>query len=56
MDHVSQFIVDLSWGLTFGALIAVGMLAAKASGVAVAALAALGLGWSIWKGWRKRRR
>lgn len=56
MDHISQFIVDLSWGLTFGALIAVGVVAAKASGVAAAALAALAVIWAIWKAVARRRR
>jgi hypothetical protein len=53
MDVISQFIVDLSWGLTFGALIAVGLLIAKAAGWVLAALVACGLGWF---GWRRRRR
>ena len=53
MDVISQFIVDLSWGLTFGALLAVGFVVAKAAGWVLAGLVAVGLGW--W-GWRRRRR
>lgn len=55
MDVISQFIVDLSWGLTFGALIAVGMVVAKAAGWVLAGLVAGGLGWLGWRRWRKRR-
>ena len=54
MDHLSQFLVDLSWGLTFGALIAVGILAAQAAGYVAAGLAALGLGWTCWRRLRRR--
>ena len=54
MDVISQFIVDLSWGLTFGALIAVGILVAKAAGWVLAVLAAAGLGWFGWRRWRRR--
>lgn len=53
MDVISQFIVDLSWGLTFGALIAVGIVVGKAAGWAVAGIAVLG---AIWFAWRKFRR
>ena len=53
MDVISQFIVDLSWGLTFGALIAVGVVIAQAAGWVLAGIGALGLGWF---GWRKLRR
>ena len=55
MDVISQFIVDLSWGLTFGALIAVGIVVAKAAGWVLAGLVALGCGWRGWKKWRRRR-
>ena len=54
MDHVSQFIVDLSWGLTFGALIAAGVLAGEVALWAAAALAVLGLGWLAWRKLRRR--
>ena len=54
MDHVSQFIVDLSWGLTFGALIAAGTLAAQAAGIVVAGLVSLALGWLVWRKLRRR--
>lgn len=53
MDVISQFIVDLSWGLTFGALIAVGIVVAQATGWVAAAIAALG---AIWFAWRRIRR
>jgi nitrate reductase gamma subunit len=53
MNVIAQILVDLSWGLTFGALIAAGTLAAKAAGAALGGLVALGLGW-LW--WRRRRR
>jgi LPXTG-motif cell wall-anchored protein len=56
LDHISQFIVDLSWGLTFGALIAVGILAAEAAGVIFAGLVALALGGFFWRRWRRRSR
>lgn len=55
MDVISQFIVDLSWGLTFGALIAVGIVIAKATGWVLAAVVACGVGWLGWRRWRKRR-
>ena len=55
MDVISQFIVDLSWGLTFGALIAVGIVFAKAAGWVLAGLVALGCCWWGWKKWRRRR-
>ena len=54
MDHISQFIVDLSWGLTFGALIAVGTLAAQAAGGIAIALVTTGLGWALWRKLRRR--
>ena len=54
MDHVSQFIVDLSWGLTFGALIAAGTLAAQAAVIVVVGLAAAALGWLAWRKLRRR--
>ena len=54
MDVISQFIVDLSWGLTFGALIAVGIVVAKAAGWVLAGLLAVALGWFGWR-WCKRR-
>ena len=53
MDVISQFIVDLSWGLTFGALIAVGILVAQAAGWVAAGIAAIG---AMWFGWRRFRR
>ena len=56
MDVISQFIVDLSWGLTFGALIAVGIVVAQAASGAVAGLVALGAIWSIWHRFRQRKR
>ena len=56
MDVISQFIVDLSWGLTFGALIAVGIVVAQAAGWMLAGLAVVGLGWFGWRRWRRRRR
>ena len=55
MDVISQFIVDLSWGLTFGALIAVGTLAAEAAAVALAALVGLGLAFALYRKLRRRR-
>ena len=55
MDVISQFIVDLSWGLTFGALIAVGIVVAKAAGWVLAGLVILGGGWWGWKRWRRHR-
>ena len=55
MDVISQFIVDLSWGLTFGALIAVGIAIAKAAGWALAGAAACGVGWFGWRRWRRKR-
>jgi hypothetical protein len=54
MNAISQFIVDLSWGLTFGALIAVGVVIAKAAGWVLAALALVGLGWWGWRRWQRR--
>ena len=56
MNVISQFIVDLSWGLTFGALIAVGFVVAKAAGWVLAGLVALGVGWLGWKRWRRSKR
>ena len=55
MDVISQLIVDLSWGLTFGALIAVGVLVAKIAGWVLAGLVVAGCGWFGWKRWRKRK-
>ena len=55
MDVISQFIVDLSWGLTFGALIAVGIVVAKAAGWLLAGLVVTGLGWWGWRKWRGRK-
>ena len=55
MDVISQFIVDLSWGLTFGALIAVGIVVAKVAGWVLAGLAVVGLGWFGWRTWRQGR-
>ena len=55
MDVISQFIVDLSWGLTFGALIAVGIVVVKAAGWVTAGLVVVTLGWFGWRRWRKRR-
>ena len=55
MDVISQFIVDLSWGLTFGALIAVGIVVAKAAGWVLAGLVVAGLGWWGWRRWRGRK-
>lgn len=56
MDVISQFIVDLSWGLTFGALIAVGIVLAQAMGWAVAGLAGFGAIWFAWRRIRRRKR
>ena len=56
MDVISQFIVDLSWGLTFGALIAVGIVVAQATGWVAAVLAALGAIWFAWRRIRRRKR
>ena len=56
MDVISQFIVDLSWGLTFGALIAVGIVVAQAAGWVLAGLSVVGLGWIGWRRWRRRGR
>ena len=56
MDVISQFIVDLSWGLTFGALIAVGIVVAEAAGYIVAGIAAIGLVWFVWRRVRRRKR
>ena len=55
MDGISQFIVDLSWGLTFGALIAVGIVVAKAAAWVLAGLVVFGLGWFGWRKWRRRK-
>jgi hypothetical protein len=55
MDVISQFIVDLSWGLTFGALIAVGIVIAKAAGWVLVGLVACAVGWFGWRRWRQRR-
>ena len=55
MDVISQFIVDLSWGLTFGALIAVGIVVAQAAGWVLAGLIVLGTGWFGWRRWRQRK-
>ena len=55
MDVISQFIVDLSWGLTFGALIAVGIVVAKAAAWVLAGLVVTGLGWWGWRKWRGRK-
>jgi hypothetical protein len=54
MNVIAQIIVDLSWGLTFGALIAAGTLAAKAAGVVGGAVVGVGLGWFAWRRWRRR--
>ena len=56
MDVISQFIVDLSWGLTFGALIAVGIVLAQATGWAAAVIAAFGAIWFAWRRIRRRKR
>lgn len=56
MDVISQFIVDLSWGLTFGALIAVGIVLAQAAGWAMAGLGALGAIWLAWRRFRRGKR
>ena len=55
MNAIAQIIADLAWGLTFGALIAVGILIAKAAGWVLAGLVACGLGWFGWRRWRRRR-
>ena len=55
MDVISQFIVDLSWGLTFGALIAVGIVVGKAAAWVLAGLVVAGLGWWGWRRWRQRK-
>ena len=55
MDVISQFIVDLSWGLTFGALIAVGIVVAQAAAWMLAGLVVTGLGWWGWRRWRGRK-
>ena len=55
MDVISQFIVDLSWGLTFGALIAVGILLAQAVGYVLAGLAALAAIGFAWRRIRRRK-
>lgn len=56
MDVISQFIVDLSWGLTFGALIAAGTLAAKAAVVGLILLIGIGLGVIVWRKLLKPKR
>ncbi|MDP3673737.1 MAG: hypothetical protein Q8R44_01375 [Novosphingobium sp.] len=56
MDVISQFIVDLSWGLTFGALIAVGIVVAQAAGWVVAGVAVVGAVWFAWRRFRRRKR
>ena len=56
MDVISQFIVDLSWGLTFGALVAVGIVVAEVAGYVVAGIAAIGLVWFAWRRVRRRKR
>ena len=55
MDVISQFIVDLSWGLTFGALIAVGIVLAKAAGWVLAGLVVCGICWLGWRRWKRRK-
>ena len=54
MNVVAQIIADLSWGLTFGALIAAGTLAAEAAGGIAAGLLVLGGGWYAWRRHRRR--
>ena len=55
MDVISQFIVDLSWGLTFGALIAAGIVIAQAAGWVLAGLVVLATGWFGWRRWKRSR-
>ena len=56
MDVISRFIVDLSWGLTFGALLAVGLVLAQAAGWVLGGLGVLGAVWLAWRRLRRRRR
>lgn len=56
MEVISQFIVDLSWGLTFGALIAVGIVVAQAAGYVLTGTLALGLVWLFWRRHNRRGR
>jgi 4-amino-4-deoxy-L-arabinose transferase-like glycosyltransferase len=51
MNAVAQFIVELTWALTMGIVVAAGILAAKAFGIVCVVAAVVGLVWH----WRTRR-
>ena len=51
MNAVAQFIVELTWAMTMGILVAAGILAAKAAGIVIG----LGVcGAAAWGWWRRR--
>ena len=47
MNAVAQFLVELSWAMTMGLLVTLGILAAQALGLATAGLGALALCWVV---------
>ena len=47
MNAVAQFLVELSWAMTMGLLVTLGILAAQALGLAAAGLGALALCWVV---------
>ncbi|HUQ12747.1 MAG TPA: hypothetical protein VM055_00545 [Novosphingobium sp.] len=55
MNAFSQFLVEITWSLTMGILVVVGILAAQALGVALGVAVGGALLWKGWKAWTHRR-
>ena len=56
MNAFSQFLVEITWSLTMGILVIVGVLAAQAAGIVLGFVAGVVLAWKGYKAWARHRR